>query len=79
MGPQTHGVNIDKRWGERTKSPFVTLLPSGAEWQGQHVGVGAKAWLGSVCLWAASPWSPGKVSGGRTETSQSSSQAGREA
>lgn len=30
-GPQTHGVIIYKRWGERTESPFVMLLPSGAE------------------------------------------------
>lgn len=57
MGPQIHAVIIYKRWGERTESPFVTLLPSGAEEQkGQHAGVGAKAWPGCACLWAESLW-----------------------
>lgn len=56
MGPQTHGVVINKRWGERTESPFVTLLPGGAEERkGQRLAVGAKARLGCACLWAESP------------------------
>lgn len=79
MRPQTHGVTIDKRWGERTESPFVILLPSGAEErQGQRVGVGARIVAGlHVPLGCISPGSPGKVSGGQRPARAVHRQAGR--